>query len=143
MEKIYLEQVNNLIGDKVLPLDDFLNYIEWQLNGGNVICICESEFVKNPNVCFNDFTAFKTWWDTVENKKTTLLNNIAQYKLMAPVKTEPKAPLTSFVMAQPVAEPTAKVIAAPVDKVATITKEAIKSSVAKVIPSKAAVKKKK
>jgi hypothetical protein len=96
MEKIILEQINNLIGNKAVPEDDFLGYVESLLKKENVVCIYESEFTKNANICFNDYSAFKAWWDTIELKKKSLLTNIKMAKAESK-NVEEKAVLTSSV----------------------------------------------
>ena len=120
MEKINLEQINNLIGNKEVPEEDFLIYIESLLNNDNVVCIYESEFTKNANICFNDFTAFKAWWDVIETKKKNLLANIAT-AIVGSKTVQEKVVITSSVPGTP----KQMVIAKPVKVVKA--KKAVKS----------------
>jgi len=80
MEKIYLDITNDHLASKKLSLDDYYNYVEGLLSDDQTVCIYENVFSKNASVCFKTHLDFTNYWDTVEAKKTALLDNVKAFK---------------------------------------------------------------
>jgi len=80
MVTIYLDITNDHLASKKLSQEDYYNYVEGLLNDNQTVCIYENVFSKNASVCFKSHRDFTAYWDTVEAKKTALLDNVKAFK---------------------------------------------------------------